>query len=52
MLMRDLEQSKNKVQREDDFKAIIAHLTNKYEEKCTELILQNKERQDMKGCEF
>lgn len=49
MLMKEVEVSKTKVQREDDFKAIISQLTNKYEEKCAELILLQNEKQDGKG---
>jgi hypothetical protein len=49
MLVKELENSKTKVQREDDFKAIISQLTNKYEEKCAELILLQNDKLDLKG---
>ena len=49
MMARELDILRNKVFKEDDMKAIINHVTRKYEEKCAEVIVLNHEKNEGKG---
>ena len=50
MMARELDLLRNKAFKEDDMKAIINHLTRKYEEKCAEVIILNHDKNEGKGC--
>lgn len=49
MMARELDILRNKVFKEDDMKAIINHVTRKYEEKCAEVIILNHDKNEAKG---